>query len=123
MKLPIVPIIALFLSIASASAQTIAKQKLARQIMAAKRLDHIETRAIKLLSGFSAGTSYSEVWIRDFNTFIDGSLMARPKEEVKTKLLMFFKIQGEDGDIVDGVVDSAKANVGYKYRYSALLPG
>ncbi len=106
-----------------ASAQISAKQKLARQILADKRLDTIESRAIKLLSGFSAGTSYSEVWIRDFNTFIEGSLKARPKEEVKTRLLMFFKIQGEDGNIVDGVVDSAKANVGYKYRYSPLLPG
>lgn len=116
--------IAILLSISiNASAQNTAKQELARQILADKRLDTIEARAIKLLSGFSAGTSYSEVWIRDLNTFINGSLKARPKEEVKIKLLMFFKIQGEDGDIVDGVVDSAKANGGYKYRYSPLLPG
>lgn len=112
----------LFVAI-NTSAQISAKQRLARRILDDKRMDTIESRAVKLLSGFSAGTSYSEVWIRDFNTFIDGSLRARPQEEVKTKLLMFFKIQGKDGDIVDGVVDSAKANGGYKYRYSPLLPG
>lgn len=117
-------IVIAFVSIAlNTTGQISPKHKLARQILADKRLDTIGSRAIKLLSGFSAGTSYSEVWIRDFNTFIKGSLKARPKEEVETNLLMFFKIQGDDGDIVDGVVDSAKANVGYKYRYSALLPG
>src|SRR5476651_1719555 len=103
--------------------QVPAKPVLAKSILSDQRLDTIQARALKLLSGFSAGTSYNEVWIRDFNTFIKGSLKVHPKEEVKANLLMFFKIQGEDGNIVDGVVDSAKANVGYKYRYSPLLRG
>jgi glycogen debranching enzyme len=105
------------------NAQVSNNKKLAKTILTDSRLDTIQARALRLLSGFSAGTSYNEVWIRDFNTFIKGSLQAHPKEEVKTNLLMFFKIQGEDGNIVDGVVDSAKANVGYKYRYSPLLRG
>ncbi|GAA3986711.1 hypothetical protein [Mucilaginibacter dorajii] len=105
------------------NAQVNNRAALAKTILADSRLDTIQARALKLLSGFSAGTSYNEVWIRDFNTFIKGSLQAHPKEEVKNNLLMFFKIQGEDGNIVDGVVDSAKANVGYKYRYSPLLRG
>jgi hypothetical protein len=107
----------------SASGQITSKAALAKSIMADGRLDTIQARALKLLSGFSAGTSYNEVWIRDFNTFIKGSLQVHPKDEVKANILMFFKIQGQDGNIVDGVVDSAKANVGYKYRYSALLRG
>jgi len=98
-------------------------QKLARQILADNRLDTIQSKALKLLSGFSAGTSYKEIWIRDFNTFINGSVKVHPKEDVKTNLLMFFKIQGDDGDIVDGMVDSVQAYVGYKYRYSPLLRG
>lgn len=36
---------------------------------------------------------------------------------------MFFKIQGSDGNIPDGIIDTAKAGVGYQYRYSPLLPG
>lgn len=106
-----------------AGAQQSSNKALAGKILADIRLDTVQVKALKLLSGFSAGTSYSEVWIRDFNTFINGSLKVHPKEEVKTKLLMFFRIQGQGGDIVDGVVDSAKASVGYKYRYSSLLPG
>ncbi len=92
-------------------------------IITNKTFDSVQVKAIKLLSGFSAGTSYNEIWIRDFNTFIKGSLKAHPKEEVKNMLLMFFKIQGDDGNIVDGVVESKKANVGYNYRRSPLLPG
>jgi len=114
----------IFLSASSLSAQTHpGKAQLAKAILADARMDTIEARGLKLLSGFSAGTSYAEVWIRDFNTFIKGSLKVHPKEEVKSKLLMFFKIQGADGNIVDGVVDSATANVGYAYRYSPLLRG
>lgn len=105
------------------NAQVPRKSELAKAILSDNRLDTIQARALKLLSGFSAGTSYNEVWIRDFNTFIKGSLVVHPKGEVKTNLLMFFKMQGGDGNIVDGVVDSAKAHVDYKYRYSPLLRG
>ena len=104
-------------------AQASRQKALAKTIVTNTDFDTVKSRAIKLLSGFSAGTSYNEVWIRDFNTFIKGSLKAHPKEEVKTMLLMFFKIQGDDGNIVDGVVESKKANVGYNYRHSDLLPG
>ncbi|MEN0055005.1 MAG: hypothetical protein AAGC65_15130 [Mucilaginibacter sp.] len=107
----------------NAQAQVNDRSVLAQSILADKNLDTIQARSLKLLSGFSAGTSYSEVWIRDFNTFIKGSLQVHPKEKVREMLLMFFKIQGTDGNIVDGVVDSAKAGGGYKYRYSSLLPG
>lgn len=106
-----------------ALAQVNADRALAKTILTNKDFDTVQAKAVKLLSGFSAGTSYNEVWIRDFNTFIKGSLKAHPKEEVKKMLLMFFKIQGDDGNIVDGVVETTKANVGYDYRHSDLLPG
>jgi len=111
------------LSVFNCLGQAAGDGKLASAIINDSRLDTVQSRALALLSGFSAGTSYSEVWIRDFNTFIAGSLKVHPKEEVQDMLLMFFKSQGADGNIVDGLVDSAKANVGYKYRYSTLLPG
>ena len=97
--------------------------ELAKQILADKRLDQVEAMALKLLSGFNAGTSYGEIWIRDFNTFIDGSLRVHNKESVKEKLMLFFKIQGADGNVPDGAVKSDQANVGYKYIYSELAPG
>src|ERR1700750_1431139 len=104
-----------------ALAQVNADRALAKTFLTNKDFDTVQAKAIHLLSGFSAGTSYNEVWIRDFNTFIKGSLKAHPKEEVKKMLLMFFKIQGDDGNIVDGVVETKKANVGYDYRHSDLL--
>ena len=95
---------------------------LANTILQDQSLDTVERSALKLLTGFSAGTSYNEIWIRDFNTFINGSLKVHKKELVKEMLLLFFKIQATDGNIVDGLVDTSKANVGYPYRYSPLLP-
>jgi hypothetical protein len=94
----------------------------AARILTDKRLDTIQQRALALLTGFSAGTSYNEVWIRDFNTFIKGSLKVQSPKAVREMLLLFFKIQGEDGNIVDGLVDTSKAHGGYDYRYSKLLP-
>ncbi|MDB5283037.1 MAG: hypothetical protein JWO06_2112 [Bacteroidota bacterium] len=119
----LIPLVLFCFIFSIAEAQHASDKILAGKILADTRLDTVQFRALKLLSGFSAGTSYNEVWIRDFNTFINGSLQVHPGTEVKSKLLMFFRIQGSGGDIVDGVVDSAKASVGYQYRYSPLLPG
>jgi cellobiose phosphorylase len=99
------------------------RDELARQIIRDKRLGKVEDMALQLLKGFNAGTSYGEIWIRDFNTFINGSLLVHDKLAVKDKLLLFFKIQGKDGNVPDGAIKSDQANVGYKYRYSDLAPG
>lgn len=98
-------------------------KELARQILADQRLDRVQAMALQLLTGFTAGTSYGEIWIRDFNTFIRGSIRVHPPEKVKENLLLFFKLQQPDGNIPDGAIKSDKANVGYQYRYSDLAPG
>lgn len=95
---------------------------LAAAVLADIRLDTVQARALRLLTGFSAGTSYGEVWIRDFNTFINGSLQVLPHDQVKEMLLLFFRMQGTDGNIPDGVIPREKATVGYQYRYSDLAP-
>ncbi|HUE37335.1 MAG TPA: hypothetical protein VMO20_08090 [Candidatus Acidoferrum sp.] len=102
---------------------TISKGELSHAILNDHRLDRVEAMALRLLNGFTAGTSYREIWIRDFNTFIDGSLKVRSRDDVKETLLLFFKIQGADGNIPDGAIKSDEANVGYQYRYSDLAPG
>lgn len=121
-KIVLVPVI-IVSSVFFKNAYSQVQNPLAKTILADKRLDTIQTRALRLLTGFAAGTSYGEVWIRDFNTFIKGSLQVQPKEKVREMLLLFFKMQGSTGDIVDGVIDSSKANVGYDYRYSVLAKG
>jgi hypothetical protein len=106
-----------------ANAQTTSKQQLAQKILADSRLDTVQARALKLLTAFTAGTSYGEIWIRDFNTFIRGSLKVRNSKDVKGALLLFFKIQGKDNNVPDGAINAKDANVGYAYMYSNLAPG
>lgn len=96
---------------------------LAQRILEDQRLNKVDGMALKLLNDFNAGTSYGEIWIRDFNTFINGSLRVHSKEDVKERLLLFFKIQGKDGNVPDGAIKSDQANVGYQYIYSELAPG
>jgi hypothetical protein len=114
----------LFFAIIMLTALTTGAQnkELATKILADQRLDTIQARALRLLTGFTAGTSYGEVWIRDFNTFINGSLVVHDKEKVKDMLLLFFKMQGKDGNIVDGMIPKQKAQAGYDYIYSDLAP-
>lgn len=77
-------------------------------------------------SGFSAGSVYNEVWIRDYNTFIELSMDVLPDEQIRQNLAPFFAFQGPTGEVVDGFVDIKKANlnaeVGYKYRLSDNAP-
>lgn len=113
----------LLLSSGFAEDKMVSNANLSKQIINDGRLDKVEAMALHLLNGFTAGTSYGEVWIRDFNTFINGSLRVHNKENVKDMLLLFFKIQGKDGNVPDGAIKSDKASVGYKYIYSDLAPG
>jgi glycogen debranching enzyme len=46
-----------------------------------------------------------------------------PKEVLKENLLVFFRMQGDDGNIIDGFIPKEKASgVGYDYIYSDLEP-
>lgn len=73
-------------------------------------------------SGFNAGDSYGEVWIRDYNTFIELSAEVFDKEVLKENLLVFFRLQGADGNIIDGFIPVEKSWGGYDYIYSELEP-
>jgi hypothetical protein len=115
-------ILLLFLAFHNAGAQPSNPKQIAEKIRKDARLDTVQQKALALFTGFSAGTSYNEVWIRDFNTFINGSLKVQTAKAVRDMLLLFFKIQGDDGNIVDGLVDTSKAHGGYVYRYSKLIP-
>lgn len=100
------------------------KESLAKAIRTDQRLNEVKTMAKNLVaSGFTAGSGYGEVWIRDFNTFIRLSCKVLPRDSVKEKLLLFFKMQGEDGNIIDGYIPKEKAGIGYDYIYSPAAPG
>lgn len=84
----------------------------------------VKEKALAIVgTGFNAGDGYREVWIRDFNTFIELSAEVFPKEELKENLLVFFRMQGEDGNIIDGFTPSEKIGESETdFSYSALEP-
>ena len=97
------------------------------QILQDKNMDKVEQMALDLVKGgFNAGSSYSEVWIRDYNTFIELSMEVMPDSLIRKNLDLFFAFQGPTGDIVDGFVPIFTADLdnkgGYKYRLSDLAP-
>lgn len=86
--------------------------------------EQVKKMALEVVSeGFTAGDGYREVWIRDYNTFINIATKVHPKEMLKENLLVFFRMQGEDGNIIDGF--TPKASVGEDdsdFSYSDLEP-
>ena len=80
--------------------------------------------ALRLLKGeLNAGAGYSEVWIRDLNTFIEVALEVNPRDHLRDALLTFFKFQGPQGDIVDGYYPMDAQGAKGAYRTTPLAPG
>lgn len=73
-------------------------------------------------TGFNAGDNYTEVWIRDFNTFVELAAQVHSHEDIKENLRIFFRFQGDDGNIPDGFVPVEQAGGWYDYIYSDLEP-
>ena len=85
---------------------------------------HVKAKALEVMkTGFNAGDGYREVWIRDYNTFIELAAQVYPKEVLKENLLVFFRMQGDDGNIIDGFTPVEKiGEVKYDFTYSKLEP-
>lgn len=85
---------------------------------------YVTSKALEIMkTGFNAGDGYREVWIRDYNTFIELASQVFPKEELKENLLVFLRMQGEDGNIIDGFTPIEKVGkVKYDFSYSKLEP-
>ena len=85
---------------------------------------YVKEKALEIMkTGFNAGDGYREVWIRDYNTFIELSAQVFPKEELKENLLVFCRMQGTDGNIIDGFTPIEKVGpVAYDFSYSTLEP-
>jgi len=109
MKIVFMMLIAFFLtgftngSLADTASE--ADKELSRKILEDKRLDKAVEMGYELLkTGMNAGDKYSQVWIRDLNTFIVPLLEVAPQEAVREALLTFLHFQGRDGNMVDGFV-------------------
>ena len=76
---------------------------LAQQILSDSSLQKADAMGRKLLAeGFDAGSGYSQVWARDLNTFIEIALETKESEEVRGALLVFFRMQQPNNEMVDG---------------------
>jgi glycogen debranching enzyme len=86
--------------------------------------DSVKTMAEYLIKkGFNAGDGYGEVWIRDFNTFMDVACKVHNKTTIRKSLITFFLFQQNDGAILDGYVPKPKSEgTGYNYYYTRLAP-
>ncbi len=87
-------------------------------------LQIVKSKALKIIKkGFNAGDGYAEVWIRDYTTFIDLAAEVYNKDLLKENLRVFFRLQGDDGNIIDGFIPKEKAKPtkgGYKYIFTEL---
>ena len=101
-------------------------QSQVKQVETNEYFDFTKQKALEIVkTGFNAGDGYGEVWIRDYNTFIELSAEVFDKETLKENLMVFFRMQGDDGNIIDGFIPKEKAQasrIGYEYIYSDLEP-
>jgi len=78
-------------------------KELADRIAKNEYFPFVKSKALEVMkTGFNAGDGYREVWIRDYNTFIELAAQVNDKSVLKENLLVFFRMQGEDGNISDG---------------------
>jgi len=110
--------------IANAQVKKADQQLLAEKIKTDPYFEFVKTKALEVMkTGFNAGDGYREVWIRDYNTFIELAAQVYPKEVLKENLLVFFRMQGDDGNIIDGFTPAEKIGKGETdFSYSKLEP-
>lgn len=124
MKRIVVIICFLLFSVSSCISQT--NKELAQKIRTNKEFDKVKAMALEVVkTGFNAGDGYGEVWIRDYNTFIELSSEVYENDVIEENLLVFFRLQAADGGIVDGFIPKDKAvqtEGGYEYINTPLEP-
>ena len=99
------------------------KDHLITQIQTNEYFAFVKKKALDVAqSGFNAGDVYGEVWIRDYNTFIELSAEVVMVEVLRENLLVFFRMQGDDGNIIDGFIPIEIARGDYDYIFSDLEP-
>jgi hypothetical protein len=90
-------LLALLVFACTTPAKNTGSKDLADQIAKNAYFPLVKARALAIMkSGFNAGDGYREVWIRDYNTFIELASQVFPKEELKENLLVFCRMQGDD---------------------------
>jgi len=110
--------------IMSCNSRSPQNQELIKQINSNEYFAFTKQKALEVVkTGFNAGDGYGEVWIRDYNTFIELSTEVYPDSVLKENLLVFFRMQGDDGNIIDGFSPIEKVGEDTPdFSYSKLEP-
>jgi len=96
-------LVLIIISVLSCNSEKKEKKELITQIQSNEYFAFTKEKAIQIVkTGFNAGDGYGQVWIRDYNTFIELSAQVYDSRILKENLLPFFKLQGDDGNIIDG---------------------
>ncbi len=114
----------ILLAITSCTPKSTQNQELIKQIKSNEYFAFTKQKALEIVkTGFNAGDGYGEVWIRDYNTFIELSAEVFPDSLLKENLLVFFRMQGDDGNIIDGFSPIEKVGKDTPdFAYSELEP-
>lgn len=119
-------IILLLLAVISCNTKPSQNQEPDYKAQSKEYFEFTKKKALEIVkTGFNAGDGYGEVWIRDYNTFIELSSDVFEADVLKENLIVFFKMQGDDGNIIDGFIPKEKAvssTIGYQYIFSDLEP-
>ena len=110
--------------IVSCNSKSTQNQELKQKIKSNEYFAFTKQKALEIVkTGFNAGDGYGEVWIRDYNTFIELSAEVFPDSLLKENLLVFFRMQGDDGNIIDGFSPIEKVGENTPdFSYSKLEP-
>jgi len=115
--------IAMAAAILACTSQPSKNDDLSIEIQSNQYFAFVKEKALEVVkTGFNAGDGYGEVWIRDYNTFIELSAEVFEADVLKENLMVFFRMQGNDGNIIDGFIPVNKADDGYDYIFSDLEP-
>lgn len=118
-------VLAMFVALSSCTGQAGKENaELVAKIKADQNFAFVRQKALEVMkAGFNAGSGYREVWIRDYNTFIELASKVFPKEDLCENLMVFFRMQGDDGNIIDGFTPIEKVGgSNYDFIYSKLEP-
>ncbi len=110
-KFGLLTVVMMLLMITSCDKKIDDKAILAEKVENNASIEFTKKKASEIVkTGFNAGDGYMEVWIRDYNTFIELAAEVYPTDELKKNLLIFFQMQGNDGNIIDGFTPIELAN-------------
>jgi len=108
----------IILAMAACTSSPAVQESLHESLQSDSALAYTREKALEIIkTGFNAGEGYEEVWIRDYNTFIELAVLAFEPSILKEQLLVFFRMQGEDGNVLDGFVPADRASLSYDYIY------